>query len=103
MIRRLLRRLLPFGHVEGGHLPPYTPREGERLIVLSPGWGCSEAGQGGHSRRAFWVGLVMPAAGCAMVALAVGPDTWVGWMAVSAIAPAAAAGVALQTVTRRHR
>lgn len=37
MIRRLLHRLLPSGHAEGGTLPPYTPREDSQLAFLSPG------------------------------------------------------------------
>jgi hypothetical protein len=37
MIRRLLRRLLPFRYASGGTLPPYTPRGDEQLVILSPG------------------------------------------------------------------
>lgn len=34
MLRRLFRR---FHFHAGGSLPPYRPRPGERLVVLSPG------------------------------------------------------------------
>jgi ferric-dicitrate binding protein FerR (iron transport regulator) len=46
-------------------------------------------------KRRFWLSLCIPAAACAVVALLVGPDSWLGWAAVVATAPAAAAGVAL--------
>jgi 1,4-dihydroxy-2-naphthoate octaprenyltransferase len=47
-----------------------------------------------RGRRMFWTGLVVPAIACTIVALAIGPDSWLGWAAVLATAPAAAAGVA---------
>jgi len=38
LLRRLFRRLgLPEGYASGGTLPPYRPRPGERLVVLSSG------------------------------------------------------------------
>jgi fatty acid desaturase len=46
-------------------------------------------------RRLFWVGLLVPAMACAIVALVIGPDSWLGWAAVVATAPAAAACVAV--------
>ena len=46
-------------------------------------------------RRMFWIGLIVPAVACTIVALAIGPDSWLGWAAVIATAPAAAAGVAV--------
>jgi len=46
-------------------------------------------------RRMFWTGLLVPAVACAIVALLVGPDSWLGWAAVIATAPTAAAGVAV--------
>jgi uncharacterized membrane protein YdbT with pleckstrin-like domain len=46
-------------------------------------------------RRMFWIGLVVPAIACGIVALLVGPDSWLGWAAVVVTAPAAAAGVAV--------
>ena len=48
-----------------------------------------------RTRRAFWAGLAIPAVACAAVALIAGPESWLGWAAVLAEAPAAAAGVAL--------
>lgn len=36
MILRLLRRLFPL-RARGGELPAYRLRQGERLVVLSPG------------------------------------------------------------------
>jgi fatty acid desaturase len=46
-------------------------------------------------RRMFWIGLLVPAIACTIVALAIGPDSWLGWVVVVATAPAAAAGVAV--------
>ncbi|MFC4506666.1 MULTISPECIES: hypothetical protein [Streptomyces] len=43
----------------------------------------------------FWTGLVVPAVACAITALVVGPDSWLGWAAVLAVVPAAATGVAV--------
>lgn len=48
--------------------------------------------------RTFWIGLIVPAAACATAALAIGPDSLLGWAAVIAVAPAAAAGVAVALV-----
>jgi len=36
VIRRLLRRLFS-GYTTGGTLPTYQPREGEQMVILSPG------------------------------------------------------------------
>lgn len=46
-------------------------------------------------RRMFWTGLIVPAVACAATALLIGPDSWLGWAAVIAVLPAAAAGVAV--------
>lgn len=46
-------------------------------------------------RRMFWTGLIVPAVACVIAALLIGPDSWLGWAVVVAIAPAAAAGVAV--------
>jgi fatty acid desaturase len=46
-------------------------------------------------RRMFWIGLIIPAIACTVAALIIGPDSWLGWAAVIAVAPAAAAGVAI--------
>lgn len=45
--------------------------------------------------RRFWIGLAVPAVACTVAALIIGPDSWLGWAAVIAVAPAAAAGVAI--------
>lgn len=54
-------------------------------------------------RRMFWIGLIVPAAACTIVALAVGPDSWLGWAAVIATAPAAATGVAVVFMLQDRR
>jgi hypothetical protein len=54
-------------------------------------------------RRMFWIGLLVPALACAIVALAIGPDSWLGWTAVVATAPAAAAGVAVVFMLQDRR
>lgn len=54
-------------------------------------------------RRMFWLGLIVPAIACTAVALAVGPDSWLGWAAVVATAPAASAGVAVVFMLRDRR
>lgn len=46
-------------------------------------------------KRIFWIGLLVPAIACTVAALLIGPDSWLGWVAVVAVAPAAAAGVAV--------
>lgn len=46
-------------------------------------------------KRMFWIGLIVPAVACAVAALLIGPDSWLGWAAVIAVAPAAATGVAV--------
>lgn len=54
-------------------------------------------------RRMFWIGLAIPAVACTIVALAIGPDSWLGWAAVAATAPAAAAGVAVAFMLQDRR
>lgn len=51
-------------------------------------------------RRTFWIGLTVPAIACATTALIVGPGSLLGWLAVLAVAPAAAAGVAVVFMLR---
>lgn len=46
-------------------------------------------------KRIFWAGLIIPAVACAITALLVGPNSWLGWAAVLAIVPAVATGVAV--------
>ena len=48
-----------------------------------------------RGRRMFWIGLTVPAVACVIAALVIGPDSWIGWAAVLATAPAGAAGVAI--------
>jgi hypothetical protein len=43
----------------------------------------------------FWTGLTVPAIVCAVAAILIGPDSWLGWAAIFALAPTAAAGVAV--------
>ncbi|MEU8756232.1 hypothetical protein AB0C88_37670 [Streptomyces chartreusis] len=54
-------------------------------------------------RRMFWIGLLVPAVACTIVALVIGPDSWLGWAAVVATAPAAAAGVAIVAMLQDRR
>ena len=54
-------------------------------------------------RRMFWTGLLVPAMACTIVALAIGPDSWLGWAAVIATAPAAATGVAVVFMLQDRR
>jgi fatty acid desaturase len=54
-------------------------------------------------RRMFWIGMLVPAIACAVVALLVGPNSWLGWAAVIATAPAAAAGVAVVFMLQDRR
>ncbi|MGW1616362.1 hypothetical protein ACWCQZ_44340 [Streptomyces sp. NPDC002285] len=54
-------------------------------------------------RRMFWIGLIVPAVACTIMALAIGPDSWLGWAAVIATAPAAAAGVAVAFTLQDRR
>lgn len=54
-------------------------------------------------RQMFWTGLIVPAVACAATAIFVGPDSWLGWAAVLAIAPAAAAGVAFAFIMQDRR
>lgn len=46
-------------------------------------------------RRRFLIGLTVPALICALTAISVGPDSWLGWVLIAAELPAAAAGVAV--------
>jgi fatty acid desaturase len=46
-------------------------------------------------RRRFWIGLAVPALVCALTAVIVSPDSWLGWALIVAEVPAAAAGVAI--------
>jgi uncharacterized membrane protein YdbT with pleckstrin-like domain len=46
-------------------------------------------------RRRFLIGLTVPALICALTAIIVGPDSWLGWAVIIAELPAAAAGVAI--------
>lgn len=50
-------------------------------------------------RRAFLAAITTPAAVCAAVAVAAGPDSWLGWAAYLAEAPAA--GIAGWIALRR--
>ncbi|MFF2100951.1 hypothetical protein [Streptomyces sp. NPDC058202] len=54
-------------------------------------------------KRRFWLGLIVPAATCAIAALLTGPDSRLGWVAVVAVLPAAAAGVAIVLVLQDRR
>jgi uncharacterized membrane protein YdbT with pleckstrin-like domain len=54
-------------------------------------------------KRRFWIGLAVPAIACAVAALLIGPDSWLGWAAVIAVAPAAAAGVAITFMLQDRR
>lgn len=54
-------------------------------------------------KRMFWIGLTVPATACAASALLIGPDSWLGWAAVIAVAPAAAAGVAVVFMLQDRR
>lgn len=54
-------------------------------------------------RRMFWIGLIVPAIACTIVALAIGPDSWLGWAAVIATAPAASTGVAVALMLQDRR
>lgn len=56
-----------------------------------------------RGRRMFWLGLLVPAIACAVVALVVGPDSWLGWAAVIATPFAAAAGVAVAFMIQDRR
>ncbi len=53
-------------------------------------------------KRRFWIGLFVPAIACTMAALIIGPESWLGWAAVLAVAPAAAAGVAITFMIRER-
>lgn len=54
-------------------------------------------------KRQFWIGLLVPAIACTVAALIIGPDSWLGWAAVVAVAPAAAAGVAIAFMLQDRR
>jgi hypothetical protein len=54
-------------------------------------------------KRRFRVGLVVPAVACAVAALLIGPDSWLGWVAVVASIPAAGAGVAIVLMVQDRR
>lgn len=54
-------------------------------------------------KRRFWIGLTVPAIACTVAALLIGPDSWLGWVAVVAVAPAAAAGVAITFMIQDRR
>jgi 1,4-dihydroxy-2-naphthoate octaprenyltransferase len=54
-------------------------------------------------KRKFWTGLLVPAIACTVAALLIGPDSWLGWAAVIAVAPAAAAGVAITFMLQDRR
>ncbi|MFD5631600.1 hypothetical protein [Streptomyces sp. NPDC127072] len=54
-------------------------------------------------KRMFWIGLIVPAIACAVAALLIGPDSWLGWAVVVAVAPAAAAGVAVAFMLQDRR
>lgn len=56
-----------------------------------------------RGRRMFWIGLLVPAVACTVAALLIGPDSWLGWAAVIAVAPAAAAGVAITFMLQDRR
>lgn len=54
-------------------------------------------------KRMFWIGLIVPAIACTVAALLIGPDSWLGWAAVIAVGPAAAAGVAVAFMVQDRR
>lgn len=54
-------------------------------------------------RRMFWTGLIIPATLCATAAVLIGPNSWLGWAAVLAVAPAAAVGVAVAFILQDRR
>lgn len=54
-------------------------------------------------KRMFWIGLAVPAVACTVAALLIGPDSWLGWAAVIAVVPAAAAGVAITFMLQDRR
>lgn len=56
-----------------------------------------------RGRRMFLTGLLAPAIVCAVAALLIGPDSWLGWVAVAAVAPSAAAGVAVTFILQDRR
>jgi hypothetical protein len=56
-----------------------------------------------RGRRMFLTGLIVPAIACSVTALLIGPDSWLGWAAVIATAPAAAAGVAVVYMLQDRR
>lgn len=56
-----------------------------------------------RGRRMFWAGLIVPAIACTAAALLIGPDSWLGWVAVVAVAPAAATGVAIAFMLQDRR
>lgn len=54
-------------------------------------------------RRRFWIGLAVPALVCAVTAVIVGPNSWLGWALIVAEFPAAAAGVAVVFMLRDRK
>ena len=46
-----------------------------------------------RARRLFWIGVTIPAAACAVIAVIAGRDSWLGWATLIAEGPAAIAGV----------
>lgn len=54
-------------------------------------------------RRMFWTGLIVPATLCATAAVLIGPNSWLGWAAILAVAPTAAAGVAVAFILQDRR
>lgn len=56
-----------------------------------------------RDQRMFWTGLVVPPSACAVAALLIGPDSWLGQAAVIAEPFAAAAGVAVVFMIQDRR
>jgi hypothetical protein len=54
-------------------------------------------------KRRFGIGLLVPAVACVIAALLISPDSWLGWVAVAAVAPVAAAGVAIMFTLQDRR
>lgn len=56
-----------------------------------------------RGRRMFLVGLIVPVIACAITALLIDPDSWLGWAAVIATVPAAATAVAVAFMAQDRR
>lgn len=56
-----------------------------------------------RGKRMFLIGLIVPAIACMVAALLIGPNSWLGWAAVIAVAPAAATGVAVVFMLQDRR